>query len=391
MSREVSPKDAVTVWKLYRLFLRERPDVVHTHTAKAGTVGRVAGLLYRWLTPSALVGRPRAVPLRPHLPRPHLPQLLRPLEDALLPRRRAGCWRASRPTASSSSARSSYEEIHGQFGVGRRRAVPRHPARPRPRAPSTTGPSRRARAAARVGRGRRRRARRHRRPADRDQEPRLFLEAAALFKQRRAPSGRRRRPRRASSSSATATCAPSSKGRRGRSGSRDDVTFTGTRDDPENFYPALDVVALTSLNEGTPLTLIEAMANARPASRRPSAASSICSAASAAMGVAPRARVAGLRARRAGRARRRGGLRRGARAPRRATTALRARAGRARARVRRARITRSSVCSRTCARLYEELARRPAASRRADRRVARGRASRAVARLNVRAAAGARV
>jgi glycosyltransferase involved in cell wall biosynthesis len=43
-----------------------------------------------------------------------------------------------------------------------------------------------------------------------------------------------------------------------------DVVFTGTRTDPENFYPALDVVALTSLNEGTPLTLIEAMANARP-------------------------------------------------------------------------------------------------------------------------------
>jgi glycosyltransferase involved in cell wall biosynthesis len=40
--------------------------------------------------------------------------------------------------------------------------------------------------------------------------------------------------------------------------------FTGLRHDPENFYPALDVVALTSLNEGTPLTLIEAMANARP-------------------------------------------------------------------------------------------------------------------------------
>jgi glycosyltransferase involved in cell wall biosynthesis len=42
-----------------------------------------------------------------------------------------------------------------------------------------------------------------------------------------------------------------------------DVDFLGTRNDPENFYPALDVVALTSLNEGTPLTLIEAMANAR--------------------------------------------------------------------------------------------------------------------------------
>jgi glycosyltransferase involved in cell wall biosynthesis len=46
-------------------------------------------------------------------------------------------------------------------------------------------------------------------------------------------------------------------------GLQDDVEFAGLRDDPENFYPALDVVALTSRNEGTPLTLIEAMANAR--------------------------------------------------------------------------------------------------------------------------------
>jgi len=43
-----------------------------------------------------------------------------------------------------------------------------------------------------------------------------------------------------------------------------DVLFTGSRNDPEGFYSALDVVALTSLNEGTPLTLIEAMANSRP-------------------------------------------------------------------------------------------------------------------------------
>src|SRR5204862_3726961 len=42
-----------------------------------------------------------------------------------------------------------------------------------------------------------------------------------------------------------------------------DVEFAGVRDDPEDFYPALDVVALTSRNEGTPLTLIEAMANSR--------------------------------------------------------------------------------------------------------------------------------
>ena len=59
MSREISPKDALTVWKLYRLLKRVRPEIVHTHTAKAGTVGRLAGLLYRYLTPATLIGRPR--------------------------------------------------------------------------------------------------------------------------------------------------------------------------------------------------------------------------------------------------------------------------------------------------------------------------------------------
>src|SRR6185369_6201853 len=49
MSREISIKDALTVWKLFRLMRRERPDIVHTHTAKAGTVGRVAGMMYRVL------------------------------------------------------------------------------------------------------------------------------------------------------------------------------------------------------------------------------------------------------------------------------------------------------------------------------------------------------
>src|SRR5688572_23679621 len=43
MSREISFKDALTIWKIYRLFSRESPDIVHTHTAKAGTVGRIAG------------------------------------------------------------------------------------------------------------------------------------------------------------------------------------------------------------------------------------------------------------------------------------------------------------------------------------------------------------
>src|SRR5690242_7082884 len=60
MSREISWKDGITVWKLFRLFRRWQPDIVHTHTAKAGSVGRVAGFLYRWLTLGTLAGKPRA-------------------------------------------------------------------------------------------------------------------------------------------------------------------------------------------------------------------------------------------------------------------------------------------------------------------------------------------
>ena len=42
------------------------------------------------------------------------------------------------------------------------------------------------------------------------------------------------------------------------------VTFTGFRQDATRIYSEMDVVALTSLNEGTPLTLIEGMAAGRP-------------------------------------------------------------------------------------------------------------------------------
>ena len=46
LGRSLSPlRDVVTLVKLWRLMRRERPDVVHTHTAKAGFVGRIAAWL----------------------------------------------------------------------------------------------------------------------------------------------------------------------------------------------------------------------------------------------------------------------------------------------------------------------------------------------------------
>ena len=48
MTRQITPlKDIVALVKLVFLFLKERPDIVHTHTPKAGTLGMIAAWIVR--------------------------------------------------------------------------------------------------------------------------------------------------------------------------------------------------------------------------------------------------------------------------------------------------------------------------------------------------------
>jgi len=52
LGRELSFRnDWRAFWKIYRIICRERPDIVHTHTAKAGALGRMAGVVcnIRWM------------------------------------------------------------------------------------------------------------------------------------------------------------------------------------------------------------------------------------------------------------------------------------------------------------------------------------------------------
>lgn len=46
MTRRITPiKDLIGVYKLYKVFKIEKPDIVHTHTPKAGTLGMIAAKL----------------------------------------------------------------------------------------------------------------------------------------------------------------------------------------------------------------------------------------------------------------------------------------------------------------------------------------------------------
>ncbi|MFA5336545.1 MAG: glycosyltransferase, partial [Candidatus Omnitrophota bacterium] len=46
MARRIDPlKDLAAFFKILRIIMRERPDIVHTHTAKAGGLGRAAAVL----------------------------------------------------------------------------------------------------------------------------------------------------------------------------------------------------------------------------------------------------------------------------------------------------------------------------------------------------------
>ena len=60
LTREINPvKDIRTLWSLIHLFRRERPTIVHTHTSKAGILGRLAA----WLA---------GVPIIIHTPHGHV-------------------------------------------------------------------------------------------------------------------------------------------------------------------------------------------------------------------------------------------------------------------------------------------------------------------------------
>lgn len=255
MSRELSLRDLLVVAKLFRQFRRFRPQIIHTHKAKAGFVGRIAALLYKWLTPSALWLRPRDCRVV-HTFHGHIfhsyygpvKTLLFLTIERLLAR-----FGADRIITISDQQR---REIAGMYRVGRPeqfRVIPL--GIDFDECPEQFGKLRAELGIAAeelligiVGR------------LCEVKNHALLLEAAArlvLGENEYAPhvhfviigDGHLREELEQQAH---------------RLGIADRVTFTGFRQDVMGLYGDLDVVALTSLNEGTPLTLIEAMNSGCP-------------------------------------------------------------------------------------------------------------------------------
>ena len=253
MSRELTPRDVIVAFKLFGVLRRVQPAIVHTHKAKAGAVGRVAAWLYRWSTPSALILRPRRCAIV-HTYHGHvfhgyfgaLKSWVIVAIERLLART------TDRILVVSEQQRS---EICGRFGVGRPeqfRVVPLgidvEEAAPAP------GSFRRELGfnavtplVAIVGR------------LSEVKNHAMFLEAAARVLAMEDETCRAARFIAVGDGHLRADL----EARASALGLADRVTFTGFRKDATSLYADFDVVALTSVNEGTPVTLIEAMRSGR--------------------------------------------------------------------------------------------------------------------------------
>jgi glycosyltransferase involved in cell wall biosynthesis len=238
LRRRISPlDDARALWWLYRFFRRTRPAVVSTHTAKAGTLGRLAALA-------------AGVPVRVHTFHGHvLDGYFGPARTALfrqIERVLASC--TTRVVAVSPEIDADLRRL----GIGRGRLTVVRPGFDLERLAGGSRQSLRAELglppdaplAGIVGR------------LVPIKNHRLFLEACRRVHDR-LPDARFLVVGDGELAADLRACAA-------RLGLAGVVLFTGWRRDLADLYAALDVVICSSLNEGVPAALIEANAASRP-------------------------------------------------------------------------------------------------------------------------------
>jgi glycosyltransferase involved in cell wall biosynthesis len=240
LGREIRPlADLVTLWQLYRAIRAWRPAIVHTHTAKAGVLGRIAARL-------------AGVPVVVHTYHGHvLRGYFGPVKTAFFRRLETAL---SRLTDVAITVSAALRDDLAAMGVAPRakiRVVPLGLDLARFARPHERGT---VRSACGAGEGDALIGVVGRLVPIKDIE--CFLEAASRVSQASA------RARFAVVGDGELRAALEQKAADLGLASR--VTFLGWRRDLEAVYAGLDIVVNSSRNEGTPVALIEAMAASRP-------------------------------------------------------------------------------------------------------------------------------
>ena len=248
MSREIGPRDLIVAWKVFKELRRLRPHILHTHKAKAGAIGRTAAFFYNLLSPRS--GRCRTV----HTFHGHVfHSYYTPLKSKIF----VFIERILAKHATDRIITISHEqkrEITGDFGVGDASKVTLIPLGIDLNEISRSGGT--LRSDLDLGDdvfllgivGRLCDVKNHA----------LLLEAAAKLSQGPLNSAKFRVV-----VIGDGELREELERKTRELGLADRVIFTGFRKDTGKLYADLDLVALTSLNEGTPVTLIEAMCAGR--------------------------------------------------------------------------------------------------------------------------------
>ncbi len=250
MSRELSPKDIVSLWKVFREFCREKPDIIHTHTAKAGTIGRWQVFFYRWL-----------IWRKVKMIRTYHGHIFHSYYGKLKTKFFLFIEETLALLATDKIiviTEQQFDEIHNQFGVGKAKqfeiitlGIDLEPfevwREKRNILREEIGAKDNEILVALVGR------------LTEIKNHSFFLQVAKLYKERK------------NSDSPKLKFLIIGDGHLRKDlekevedlGINELISFLGNRNDADVFYSGIDIVALTSLNEGTPLSLIEGMANSR--------------------------------------------------------------------------------------------------------------------------------
>lgn len=252
MSRELSLKDVVSLFKIFGEIRRQKPDIIHTHTAKAGTVGRSAAFLYKFLMPSGR--RVRIVhTFHGHVFHSYYGNLKTRI--FIMIEKMLARFATDKIVVISPQ---QFDEIHEQVGVGRREQFEIIPLGIDIDA-FTESDERRQAFRDEIGAGRDEILVGFVGRLTEIKDVSLYLRVAALVQKISGPDLSIRflvvgdgHLRVALESEAAEL------------GLGDSTVFLGSRTDIASVYSGLDIVALTSFNEGTPLSLIEAMAARRP-------------------------------------------------------------------------------------------------------------------------------